>query len=116
MPEAIGLIVLMILEPVRLEATRLTDLPIEDLRLVVLLLRAIGLLETFLLLIVFLLVENLDFAIRPNRLSFALCFADLMQTTPDMLLQKLQSQKLKRLFVLLMNQSHRIENHLIYQR
>ena len=83
MPEAIGLIVLMILEPVRLEATRLTDLPIEDLRLVVLLLRAIGLLETFLLLIVFLLVENLDFAILPKRLSFALCFADLMQTTPD---------------------------------
>lgn len=115
MPEAIGLIVLMILEPVRLEATRLTDLPIEDLRLIAFL-RAIGLLETFLLLIVFLLVENLDFAILPKRLSFALCFADLMQTTPDMLLRKLQSQKLKRLFVLLMNQIHRIVNLLIFLR
>ena len=82
MPEAIGLTVLMILEPVRLVATRLTVL-LTALRLVVLLLRAIGLLLLVLLLEAFLFVENLALAIRPNRLSFALCFADLMRTTPD---------------------------------
>ena len=84
MPEAIGLTVLMILEPVRLVATRLTDLVAR--RLIVLLLRAIGLLRLVLLLEAFLFVENLAFAIRPKRLSLALCLADLMRTTPDMLL------------------------------
>ena len=79
MPEAIGLIVLIILEPVRLEATRLTDLPIEDLRLVVLLLRAIGLLETFLLLIVFLLVENFNDVDYGSGVCFSQLKTDVMK-------------------------------------
>ena len=58
MPEAIGLTVLMILEPVRLEATRLTVLLTER-RLVELLRLAIGLLRLVLVLEAFLLVENL---------------------------------------------------------
>ena len=72
----------MILEPVRLFATRLTEL--VALRLNVLR-GAIVLEGTFLVLIAFLLVENLALAILPNLLSFAFCFADLaiMQTTPD---------------------------------
>jgi len=114
MPEAIGLTVLMILEPVRLEATRLTVLLTER-RLVELLRLAIGLLRLVLVLEAFLLVENLFFAILPKRLSLALCLADLMRTTLDIVVNCFQLQKLKRLFVIVMNQSHHIERLLIYQ-
>ena len=75
--------VLTILEPVRLVANRLTVRPVLRLML---LLRAIGLVVVFLLLVPFLLVENLFFAICPSLLSLAFCFAErlaIMQTTQD---------------------------------
>jgi len=82
MPEAIGLTVLTNLEPVRLEATRRTEVTALRLNL----LRAIGLDLVVRLFKVFLLVENLFFAICPSLLSLAFCFAErlaIMQTTQD---------------------------------